>query len=214
LSRPGIVYIQKPLDYAEDSEQGAVPHTALIALTPGKMSQSAADLIVDILTNISGKKQSKANVIDQDGNQIQGPIDNSKLLHYLIRFGGGAVATDSKFQFDYVKDEDGNLDRNKVYMSYDGGNTKTIYNLKNDQDLQKLRQELSTNGYLNVQNTLLIRDNFKNSKVSRLFNGVKEWFDKNPNVQSIRYSDEFVITRDDVENNISGIAWMIKNNWF
>lgn len=214
LSRPGIVYIQKPLDYAEDSEQGAVPHTALIALTPGKMSQSAADLIVDILTNISGKKQSKANVIDQDGNQIQGPIDNSKLLHYLIRFGGGAVATDSKFQFDYVKDEDGNLDRNKVYMSYDGGNTKTIYDLKNDQDLQKLRQELSTNGYLNVQNTLLIRDDFKNSKASRLFNGVKEWFDKNPNVQSIRYSDEFVITRDDVENNTNGIAWMIKNNWF
>ncbi len=214
LSRPGIVYIQKPLDYAEDSEQGAVPHTALIALTPGKMSQSAADLIVDILTNISGKKQSKANVIDQDGNQIQGPIDNSKLLHYLIRFGGGAVATDSKFQFDYVKDEDGNLDRNKVYMSYDGGNTKTIYDLKNDQDLQKLRQELSTNGYLNVQNTLLIRDNFKNSKTSRLFNGVKEWFDKNPNVQSIKYSDEFVITRDDVENNTNGIAWMIKNNWF
>ena len=146
LSRPGIVYIQKSLDYAEDSEQGAIPHTALIALTPGKMSQSAADLIVDILTNISGKKQSKANVIDQDGNQIQGPIDNSKLLHYLIRFGGGAVATDNKFQFDYVKDEDGN----KVYMSYDGGNTKTIYDLKNDQDLQKLRQELSTNGYLNV----------------------------------------------------------------
>lgn len=214
LSRPGIVYIQKPLDYAEDSEQGAVPHTALIALTPGKMSQSAANLIVDILANISGKKQSKANVIDQDGNQIQGPIDNSKLLHYLIRFGGGAVATDSKFQFDYVKDEDGNLDRNKVYMSYDGGNTKTIYDLKNDQDLQKLRQELSTNGYLNVQNTLLIRDNFKNSKVSRLFNGVKEWFDKNPNVQSIKYSDEFVITRDDVENNTNGITWMIKNNWF
>ena len=99
-------------------------------------------------------------------------------------------------------------------MSYDGGNTKTIYDLKNDQDLQKLRQELSTNGYLNVQNTLLIRDNFKNSKVSRLFNGVKEWFDKNPNVQSIKYSDEFVITRDDVENNTNGIAWMIKNNWF
>lgn len=214
LSRPGIVYIQKPLDYAEDSEQGAVPHTALIALTPGKMSQSAANLIVDILANISGKKQSKANVIDQDGNQIQGPIDNSKLLHYLIRFGGGAVATDSKFQFDYVKDEDGNLDRNKVYMSYDGGNTKTIYDLKNDQDLQKLRQELSTNGYLNVQNTLLIRDDFKNSKASRLFNGVKEWFDKNPNVQSIKYSDEFIITRDDVENNTNGIAWMIKNNWF
>lgn len=214
LSRPGIVYIQKPLDYAEDSEQGAVPHTALIALTPGKMSQSAANLIVDILANISGKKQSKANVEDQDGNQIQGPIDNSKLLHYLIRFGGGASATGNKFQFDYVKDEDGNFDRNKVYMSYDGGNTKTIYDLKNDQDLQKLRQELSTNGYLNVQNTLLIRDDFKNSKPNRLFNGIKEWFDKNPNVQSIKYSDEFVITRDDVENNTNGIAWMIKNNWF
>ena len=214
LSRPGIVYIQKPLDYAEDSEQGAVPHTALIALTPGKMSQSAANLIVDILVNISEKKQSKANVIDQDGNQIQGPIDNSKLLRYLIRFGGGAAATDNKFQFDYVKDEDVNSGRNKVYISYDGGNTKIIYDLKNDQDLQKLRQELSTNGYLNVQNTLLIRDNFKNSKASRLFNGVKEWFDKNPNVQSIKYSDEFVITRDDVENNTNGIAWMIKNNWF
>lgn len=214
LSRPGIVYIQKPLDYAEDSEQGAVPHTALIALTPGKMSQSAANLIVDILANISGKKQSKANVEDQDGNQIQGPIDNSKLLHYLIRFGGGASATGNKFQFDYVKDEDGNFDRNKVYMSYDGGNTKTMYDLKNDQDLQKLRQELSTNGYLNVQNTLLIRDDFKNSKPNRLFNGIKEWFDKNPNVQSIKYSDEFVITRDDVENNTNGIAWMIKNNWF
>ena len=213
LSRPGIVYIQKPLDYAEDSEQGAVPHTALIALTPGKMSQSAANLIVDILVNVSRKKQSKTNVIDQDGNQIQGPIDDSKLLRYLIRFGGGAAATDNKFQFDYVKDEDGNFDH-KVYMSYDGGNTKTIYDLKNDQDLQKLRQELSTNGYLNVQNTLLIRDNFKNSKASRLFNGVKEWFDKNPNVQSIKYSDEFVITRDDVENNTNGIAWMIKNNWF
>lgn len=214
LSRPGIVYIQKPLDYAEDSEQGAVPHTALIALTPGKMSQSAANLIVDILVNISEKKQSKANAIDQDGNQIQGPIDNSKLLRYLIRFGGGAAATDNEFQFDYVKDEDGNSGRNKVYMSYDGGNTKTIYDLKNDQDLQKLRQELSTNGYLNVQNTLLIRDNFKNSKANRLFNGVKEWFDKNPNVQSIKYSDEFVITRDDVENNTNGITWMIKNNWF
>ena len=25
---------------------------------------------------------------------------------------------------------------------------------------------------------LLIRDSFKNSKVNRLFNGVKEWFDK------------------------------------
>nr|DAE42033.1 MAG TPA: hypothetical protein [Bacteriophage sp.] len=68
------------------------------------------------------------------------------------------------------------------------------------------------NAYLNVQNISLIRDNVATSK-NGIFEGVKEWFDNHPDVESISYSDEFVITRDDVNSNIGGIQWMIKNNW-
>lgn len=209
-NRPGILYIQKQLHYAEDEESTNKPHTALIPMTPGKMSKSAVDLIIDILTN-SGKSRNMT-AIDDKGNAVLGPINKSLLLHYLIRFGGGAEAMLNNFQFNYENNGQNGLNYNSVFISSDGGKTKTTYNLKDEQDVQKLREWLQKNAYLNVQNTSLVRDNLATSKKG-IFTGVKEWFDKHPDIQSIKYTDEFIITRKDVENGIRGIEWMIKNNW-
>lgn len=209
-NRPGILYIQKQLHYAEDEGSSTKPHTALIPMTPAKMSPGAVDLVIDILTN-SGKSKNMS-VKDNNGNSIPGPINRSLLLHYLIRFGGGAEAMMNSFQFNYESNGQNGLDYSKVFISTDRGQTKTTYNLKDIQDVQKLREWLLNNAYLNVQNISLIRDNVATSK-DGIFAGVKEWFDNHPDVESISYSDEFVITRDDVNSNIGGIQWMIKNNW-
>lgn len=209
-NRPGIVYIQKQLHYAEDEGSGNKPHTALIPLTPAKMSSGAVDLIIDILTNTG--KSKNMSVKDNNGNTIPGPINRSLLLHYLIRFGGGAEAMMNSFQFNYESNGQNGFDYSKVFISTDRGQTKTTYNLKDIQDVQKLREWLLNNAYLNVQNISLIRDNVATSK-DGIFEGVKEWFNNHPDIESISYSDEFVITREDVDSNIGGIQWMIKNNW-
>ena len=209
-NKPGILYIQKQLHYAEDEGSSTKPHTALIPMTPAKTSQSAVDLIVDILTK-SGKSKEML-VQDNNGNFIPGPINKSTLLHYLIRFGGGAEAMLNNFQFNYADNGAGGLDYNKVTISENKGQTKTLYDLKNDQDIQKLKEWLQKNAYLNVQNIALIRDNVGTSKKG-IFAGVREWFDKHPDIKSIKYSDEFVISREDVDSNMSGIEWMMKNGW-
>ena len=209
-NRPGILYVQKQLHYSEDEGSSNKLHTVLIPMTPAKMSQNAVDLIIDILTN-SGKAK-EMTVKDNAGKQIPGPINRSLLLHYLIRFGGGAEAMLNSFQFNYESNGQNGLNYNKVFISTDGGKTKITYNLKDLQDVQKLREWLLKNAYLNVQNISLIRDNLATSK-NGIFEGVKEWFDKHPDINSISYSDEFVITRQDVDSKMSGIEWMIKNNW-
>ena len=139
-NKPGILYIQKQLHYAEDEGSSTKPHTALIPMTPAKTSQSAVDLIVDILTK-SGKSKEML-VQDNNGNFIPGPINKSTLLHYLIRFGGGAEAMLNNFQFNYADNGAGGLDYNKVTISENKGQTKILYDLKNDQDIQKLKEWL------------------------------------------------------------------------
>lgn len=209
-NKPGILYIQKQLHYAEDEGSSTKPHTALIPMTPAKTPQSAVDLIVDILTK-SGKSKEML-VQDNNGNFIPGPINKSTLLHCLIRFGGGAEAMLNNFQFNYADNGAGGLDYNKVTISENKGQTKTLYDLKNDQDIQKLKEWLYKNAYLNVQNIALIRDNVGTSKKG-IFAGVREWFDKHPDIKYIIYSDGFVIYREDVDSNMSGIEWMMKNGW-
>lgn len=207
-NRPGVVYIETDLGYTEDEGSDYQRHTQLIPLTPAKLSKSAIQFIVSVLT--SKGKGKNAQAIDNNGNTIEGPISKSMLLHYFIRFGGGAESIGNNFQFNYVSTNSG-LDYSKVQISNDGGQTSFIYDLTNTEDVAKLGQWLSDNAYLNVQNTLLIRDNLKQS--NGIFKGVKEWFDNHPETSSIKYSDEFVITREDVNNGIRGIEWMIKNDW-
>lgn len=209
-NKPGIIFIQKPLGYVED-ENASDKHTALIPLTPMKMSESTVDLIISILTG-TGNKAQKAKCTDQNGNEIEGHIDNSTLLHTLIRFGKGAERTGNKFQFDYVT-EDGKVNYNSVYISKDGGTTREIYNLHNIDDVARLKSVLLKDGYLNVQETTLLRDSMDTSRDSGLFHGLKQWFDTHPDVQSIKYSDELIFDREDVKINRYGIEWMIKNNW-
>lgn len=209
-NKPGIIFIQKPLGYVED-ENVSDKHTALIPLTPMKISESAVDLIISILTG-TGNKAQKAKCTDQNGKEIEGHVDNSTLLHTLIRFGKGAERTGNKFQFDYVT-EDGRVNYYSVYISKDGGATKEIYNLHNVDDVAKLRSVLLKDGYLNVQETTLLRDSMDTTRDNGLFHGLKQWFDAHPDVQSIKYSDELIFNRNDVEMNRYGIEWMIKNNW-
>lgn len=207
-NRPGIVYVEMDLGYTEDEDSDYQHHTQLIPLTPSKLSKSAVQFIVSVLT--SKGKGKNAQAIDNNGNTIEGPISKTMLLHYLIRFGGGAESVGNNFQFNYVSNDSG-LDYSKVQISNDGGQTNTVYDLTNTEDVAKLGQWLSDNAYLNIQNTLMLRDNLKQS--NGIFKDVKEWFDNHPEISSIKYSDEFVITRDDVNNGARGIEWMIKNNW-
>ncbi len=209
-NRPGVVFIQKPLGYTEDEGADYKPHTALIALTPMKMSESAANLIISILSE--QRQSTKAKALDQDGNEVEGPIDSTVLLHNIIRFGKGAEYTQNNFQFNYVI-TDGRVNYKQVYISNDGGKTKQIFSLTNNDDINRLRQFLLKDGYLNVQDTSILRDCMNTSKTGGLFAGLKQWFDKHPDVQSLKYSDEVVFTREDVSMNRWGIEWMIKNNW-
>jgi hypothetical protein len=83
------------------------------------MSSGAVDLIIDILTNTGKSKNMSAK--DNNGNSIPGPINRSLLLHYLIRFGGGAEAMMNSFQFNYESNGQNGLDYSKVFISTDRG---------------------------------------------------------------------------------------------
>lgn len=207
---PGMIYIWMNQHFAEDEQSGANPHFVLVPLTPQRLSNSSVDLILNILQQ---SKSTLAQATDENGKTIQGPVTNSKLLHYLIRFGSSSVEMGNMFQFNYEQDPSGKYNYNRVFISTDGGQTRTTFDLTNATDIQKLKDVLTKNTYLYTQNAYLLRDNLGKPWAKGMFSDIKQWFEKNPGVNSIKYSDDLVITRDDVNQNMSGIAWMIKNNW-
>lgn len=207
---PGMIYIWVNQHFAEDEQSGANPHFILVPLTPQRLSSSSVDLILNILQQ---SKSTLSQAIDENGKTIQGPVTNSKLLHYLIRFGTSSVEMGNMFQFNYEQDAAGKYNYNRVFISTDGGQTRTTFDLTNAVDIQKLKDVLNKNMYLYTQNAYLLRDRLGKPWSKGIFTDVKKWFEDNPGVNSIKYSDDLVITRDDINQNMSGIAWMIKNNW-
>lgn len=207
---PGMIYIWVNQHFVEDEQSGANPHFILVPLTPQRLSSSSVDLVLNILQQ---PKSTLAQATDENGKTIQGPVTNSKLLHYLIRFGSSSVEMGNTFQFNYEQDASGKYNYNRVFISTDGGQTRTTFDLTNAVDVQKLKDVLNKNMYLYTQNAYLLRDRLGKPWAKGMFSDIKQWFENNPNVNSIKYSDDLIITRDDVNQNMSGIAWMIKNNW-
>lgn len=217
----GLVAISLKLPYLED---GAVKkHTPIIPFTPAPLTTNDVDFLVDLIVNY-GKYQNRQFKINIDGKEYDSPLSAHNILYnILLRFHAGEE-TGNDFIIDFGKTKDNKTDFNTIVATQWGTHEWVEpFDLKKPEDIQRLKDYLNAGASVWYQNEALMMHGTSkklDSTESNPFGGLEEFFRQNPNVDQIKYSDNLVFDRKDVDpdgdgsyKGIHGFTWMMRHGW-
>lgn len=214
----GMVVLEYNLQYTEDGNQ-PWKHSIPVTLIPKTLQPTDIDLILDCLKNWHKQR----NIVI-DGKTIKSPLTNRQLLTFLIRFGNQSTITGNRFVFDFAQKGDGTLNYNVVRFGgiRTGENEYSevqSYDLSIPSAVDALRQQLQkVSVYYNAE--YVLRQNLSETDSNKKLYGLREFFQQNPEIDQVSFSESLTFDRSDVDSandgtykGISIAHWMIKHGW-